>query len=430
MDLSFLSNGLDLSVLIKLIIAAVLGAFIGVEREKMQQKLKIVNFGGIRTFTFISILGFTSSYLIPNINNFFPLVVFFAIFGLIFVNYFHSSKKLEVERGITTEIAAMLTYIIGCLSFFHFKIAIIVCILTALLLSLKTELHRFVKNIKDEEFLATVEFAIFAFIVLPIIPNYTIDPWGVFNPYEIWLLILFILAVNFIGYIFAKVVGEDKGILFTALIGGLVSSTAVTQSMSEKSKQNEVSYRIFSVATVTASLIMFIRILIIVEIFNRELVKYIIVPIGAMLFSTIIQIIFNLYMMKKEQNGHNIASINSIKESPFKIVPALKFGFFFVIIIFVIAFAKNYLGSKGIYLAALISGVVDVDVFTLSMIKLSLNDVAFISNASKAIVLVAMSNIFFKAGIAFLFGARNFAKSVMINFAIIIAVGLITLLFV
>src|SRR3989339_722771 len=214
------STNIDLSILIRFLMATILGAFIGLEREKIQQKENLKEFGGIRTFTLISMLGFLNILLYENTGSLFPFLSFIALIIFVAISYNKSGKF-----GITSELGAILTYIIGVLAYHNYLFAIISCIITALILSGKRSLHQFVRQINDKEFLATIEFAILAFIVLPILPKNAVDPWGVFVPYEIWLLILFILGISFIGYILNRVVGENKGTIFTAFIGGIASST-------------------------------------------------------------------------------------------------------------------------------------------------------------------------------------------------------------
>jgi len=322
-----------------------------------------------------------------------------------------------------------MTYLIGVLVYFNYLLAIIFCIITALILSGKKSLHEFVNKINDKEFLATIEFAILACIVLPILPHEAIDPWGIFVPYDVWILILLILGISFIGYILNRIIGESKGTIFTGLIGGLASSTALTQSMSEKSKldANIKSYRILACGTIIASAVMFIRLSAIISVFNLELFKLILLPISLMLFASIMEVLINLYILKK-QNHHKVQhkKNEAITTSPFKIFTGIKFAVFFIFTLFIIEFANKYLGSKGLYLAAVISGMVDVDVFSLSMVKLAGESPALIFTAAKGVVIVAISNMFFKGLIAFIFGSRNFSKIIFKNFLITSAVGILS----
>lgn len=416
----------ELEIFWKLAIAIVTGGLIGLEREIIIQKNNKPSFGGIRTYIFIAMLGFVSAYLSSYLNPFLLIIVFLSIAVFLFINY-TSKIKDGHSHGITSELSAIVTFLIGTLSFSNAALAIVITVITALILSEKTLLHSFAKKVKNEEFGATVEFAILAFIILPLLPNQTIDPWDVLNPYKVWLLILFILGISFIGYILTRIVGTKKGILLAGVIGGLASSTAVTQSMSQKSKIEPFLSRVFSVATIAASGIMFIRVAIEVFTFNRELLRMLAIPLGLMFIATIFECFLNVYLLEKNEKHSKQNRNDLIHESPFKLVPALKFAVFFILVLFITEFTNKYLGAKGIYIAAIISGAVDVDAFTFSMIKIASEDPGFLGTATKAITLVVASNMFFKGGMTYIFGSKEFSKIIFANFLITVIIGLLTL---
>lgn len=414
---------LDQPFILHFALAIILGALIGSERERIQQRLNIHEFGGIRSFIFIAIAGFFASFLGQQLGNWFIGLMFGIVVIFIIIGYIHKAFR-EGKPGITSELGAVMTFIVGILCYFDASTATIAGIVTAVVLSIKEPLHNFVQKIKDEEFFATLEFALLAFVILPLLPNRTIDPWNVINPYEVWLLVVFMLGISFIGYILNRVIGTGKGIVLTGLIGGIVSSTAVTQSMSVRSKTAPRYHSILAAATIGASCIMFIRVLIVVATLNRNLLPSLVWPIGGMLLAIAITVVWNIRNLKKgESSGQEQETI--IKESPFKLVPAIKFGCFFVFILLVSEWAKAYLGTGGIYLTAVLTGFVDIDPFMLSMIKISVDDPAFLPIASKAIPVAVMSNMVVKTVIPFIFGNREFALRVLKSFAIVIAVGLV-----
>lgn len=417
---------LDQSFLFRLVLAIILGALIGGERERIQQKLGIHEFGGIRSFIFIATLAFFSAYLSTILSNWFIPIVFCILTLFILVGYTHKAFK-EDKPGITSELGAILTFMVGLLCYFNQPLAIILGIITALVLSVKEPLHHFVQKIKDEEFFATLEFALLAFVILPLLPNHTIDPWNVINPYEVWLLIVFMLAISFIGYILNRVIGAKKGILVTGIVGGIVSSTAVTQSMSVRSKTGMKYHNILAAATIGASCIMFIRVFIVVGTLNRNLLPAMVWPVGSMLAAIIITVVWNILGRKMGEKDDREQS-EIITESPFKFIPAMKFGLFFVLILLLSEWAKTSLGTGGIYLTAILTGFVDIDPFMLSMIKISADDPSFTGIAAKAIPLAVMSNMMVKTAIPFIFGNREFAFKVLRSFGIVIAVGLIIIL--
>lgn len=419
---------IDQTMLIRLLITLVLGAFIGAEREMIQQRLNIQEFGGVRSFMFVAVLGFLMSYLSSLFSIWFIIIGFIPITLLVAIGYIHKAFT-DNKLGITSELAALLTYIIGTLCYYDYSLAIIIGIVTALILSVKTPLHTFIAKVKDEEFFATIEFALLTFVVLPLLPNKTIDPWNIINPYEIWLLIVFILGISFIGYILNRAMGSGKGTLLTGIVGGIVSSTAVTQSMSVKSKTQGKLIDTLVAATLAATGIMFIRVFFVVSIWNNRLLPFLVFPMGLMLLIMIAEVLIYILSFKKIGQVKPDKEEEIMKESPFKLMPAIKFGLFLIFILIVSEVARKYLGTEGIYITAIITGLADIDAFMLSMIKLSLNDPTFIIPATKAIAMAIMSNMVVKTCIPFFFGDRKFALSILKNFGITILIGLMVLLF-
>ncbi len=424
---SLLTDGLNLYLVLQLVISILLGAFIGLERERIQQRIKIKEFGGIRTFSFISLLGFISSYLQPIIGISVAIIAMIFVLALLLVNYTNKLKYKQIF-GMTSEMAATIAFIIGFTTYINPPIAIITAILVTFILSEKESLHSFAKQIKDEEFTATLKFALLSFVVLPLLPNATIDPWNIFNPYKIWLLVLLILGINFIGYILTKLIGENKGIFVTAILGGLASSTALTESMAEKSKQANKLYRLLAVATIIGSGIMFIRIGLLVFAFNKNLFTELLIPFGVMLFVTLVTAFINFYFVKDKQITIPDGKNKITESSPLKLIPAIKFALFFTLTLFGTYAAKNYLGENGIYLAGILSGIIDVDVFSLSMIEMANDNEQLIHLASQGIAIVTISNMFFKGIISYISGTKEFSKTIMTSFAIISLTGLAIIL--
>lgn len=253
----------DLFILFqKLVIAILIGALIGLEREHSRSATE-KTFAGIRTFPLISILGFAAA-LISSATSFW---IYFAIFigysSLITAAYVFSAK---IGRpGGTSEISALLVFVLGSLVYWNFVVlAAIIAVVAATFLTLKIQLHRFVIKISEEDLYATIKLAIITVIILPLLPNREIGPLNILNPRMIWLMVIFIGGISFIGYIFIKIFGENKGIPITGLMGGLVSSTAVSFSFAKKSKENSVLAGNFALGIILASAVMFPRIFIII----------------------------------------------------------------------------------------------------------------------------------------------------------------------
>lgn len=413
---------MDLGFILKLLIALAIGALIGTERERKQSEQR--EFAGIRTFTLIALLGIISAYL----SILYPYFLFLAFTGLtvmVAFSYYQSSSD-DGDIGITTEVTALITFILGALCFTDqgLQIAPIIAIIMTALLASKSYLHHFIRRISEKELINTLKFLIIAFVILPLLPNQTMDPLGVINPYQIWLIVVFISGISYAGYVAIKLIGPERGLSLTGIIGGLVSSTAVTTAMAARVKETEILTRIAVFATVIASSMMFLRILFEVLVVNTSLLPLL---IGPMLSMGVTGVILAYIAWRKTHKRELETKIKL--QNPFSLKPALIFGFLFIAILFLSKMADIYWGSAGIYLTSLISGVADVDAITLSMALLA-KDTLSPEVAVTAITLASISNTLVKFMIALFFGTRKFAKYIGLIFAVIIIIGVITIYFI
>ena len=405
--------------------ALIIGIFIGVEREFSKRKYRTHSIGGVRTFILLAIFGALSGYFSVYFENLLFLLIPFLIVAVwALLNYYYTLTRFK-ETHTTTGICTILVFVLSFMVFYGFgKFAIALSILIAVLLSSRIYLHRFIQKITKKELKDIWKFAIISLVILPFLPNKAYGPLGVLNPYVIWLMVVFVSAISFVGYIFVKVLGPSKGIGITGLVGGLASSTAVTMTFSEKSKKiNGKLTNVFALAIIVASNTMFLRILFEVLVLNRELLSALIAPLGLM---SITGALFSYYYLKinKTEKSENLKL-----KSPFALGPAIKFGVFFALILIISKAAQIYLGTKGIYLTSILSGLADVDAITLSMAKLSAENAITNNVASSAITLAALANTVFKGGIVYFWGSKELKKKILFSFGVIILIGLLSIWF-
>ena len=409
-------------LILKFLISLAIGALIGTERERKQAQMK--EFAGIRTFILIALFGTVSAY----ISDFYPnflIISFLGIITLVGLSYIASSRG-DGDIGITTEVVALLTFVLGALCYTDegITLAPIFAIIITALLAVKSYLHKFARKISEKEMSNTLKFLIIAFVILPLLPDQTVGPLDVFNPYQIWLVVVFISAISYAGYILMKFIGAERGLGITGIIGGLVSSTAVTTAMASRVKENEFIIRAAIFAVVVASSMMFLRVLFEVTVINPDLTHLLIIPMFSMGILGILLSILAWKLTKIKEFGSDIEFKN-----PFSLKPALIFGVLFIAILFVSKVADIYFGSSGLYIASIISGVADVDAITISMALLAKTTISQ-EVAVTAITLAAISNTIIKFLLALFFGTRKFGQMIGIIFALIITVGLIAIFFV
>lgn len=219
-------NQLVGSYILGVLISLGIGLILGLERE--YDKLKEDNgIAGIRTFPIVTILGFTLGNL-TTIYTVWLLIISLGAFILFLAfNQYAQNKELR-SQDLTTNLALITTFVLGIMvSAEYYRDAVATAVIIVTLLSLKTRFRTVIQNITSIELFAFIKFAIIALLILPFLPNKTYGPDNLLNPYEIGSIIVIVSFLNFIGYFLVKFIGSKRGIILTAILGGLISSTAV-----------------------------------------------------------------------------------------------------------------------------------------------------------------------------------------------------------
>ncbi|PIV90098.1 hypothetical protein COW46_04360 [Candidatus Gracilibacteria bacterium CG17_big_fil_post_rev_8_21_14_2_50_48_13] len=423
-----------LTTVLQFLSALALSALIGAERElngfkdkPKDQKEK--QFGGIRTHMILGLLGGLGVYLSQIYENqYMLLAIGIAVFLLLLVHYVHKAFVTN-NIGLTTTLTGMTTFLIGSLCLAeHGQLAVIVTIATTVILLSKRYTHALLDHIDHKELMDTLKFAAILFVILPLLPQTAIDPWGMIVPQKIWQVVVLISGISYLGYIFSKIFGAKKGILFAGILGGLASSTAVTSSMAQQSTLEKKHVSPFVMATIIASCMMFFRVVFWVMSFNQELTWSLLPPVVAM--SVTSALIVGFLVMRSKQKGRDMNEPAEEVElsSPFQIGPALKFALFFLLISVLSEVASHYMGAQGVYLISFISGLADVDAITVTLSSQALNNQISPEVASTGIIIAMMVNTAVKVGIAKIFGGKRFGRVIIVSFSLILLSGGVTLL--
>jgi uncharacterized membrane protein (DUF4010 family) len=393
-------------------IALLIGILVGIQRE-YSFKEPDTEHPGIRTFALMGLIGCTSALTSDLIHSPLPFVsVIIVVGGFFTVTYFIGAWK--GQSGLTTPVSALITVLAGALVFWgKISLGIALAVATTVMLSLKPETHRFVQRLTREDLYATLKFAVISAIILPILPNkpFGPPPFDVFNPFVIWLLVVFISGISFIGYILIKTLGTQKGMGLTGVLGGIASSTAVTMGLSQRSRCEEGLSQSFALAILIAWSIMFARLLGIVVVLNVELAlllwKALLIPCVAGLSYAAFLFIIHRSDHKAEMSAKN----------PFELWPAITFGVMFLVILFVSKAAQTYLGDQGIYITSFLSGLADVDAIALSLTQLSdgQNGIG-LTTAAKAIMFATVANTFLKGMFVLGIGAPKLRRAMLPGF--------------
>lgn len=394
-----------------------LGVLLGLERERSKTES---SFAGVRTFALIALAGGIAGFLDFSLARpWLALGVFAVTSGLVIVSYAVTAQRGEF--GITTEMSALLAFLLGFLCVAgHVLPAAALAVASGGVLALKEWLHRLAGRIASADVEATLKFAIVSIIILPLVPdqNFGPAPLDVINPYKIWLMVVLISGLNFASYLLVKVVGAEHGIGLTGLLGGLVSSTAVTLGFAQRSRQEPQQAGSLALGILVAWTVMFFRVVILVAAVHRGLA----VPVGVSMAAFGIPSLAICWILWRRQRTAETATV-SAGENPFELGEAIRFGLLFGVITFVAKAAQVYLGEAGLYLAGAIAGLTDVDAIALSMAQLAQSDASNAEAAARTIVIAVASNTLFKAGMVAFLGAPTLRRIILAAAGVLLLAG-------
>ena len=407
----------EVRLLVRMGLALVLGLIIGIERGwRFQQKKEGQRTAGIRTFALISLSGALWAVLSEDINSTllgFALIVFAVI---IMSGYYQHAQKTGA-LGLTTEIAAFITFGIGVAAVKGYIIlSVAVTVVMVLLLSIKPKLHRWVKTIEPREFYSGILFLVISAVVLPLLPNRGFGPWQVLNPFEIWGMVVLIAGISYVGYYSMKYLGSERGVLFTALTGSLVSSIAVTVTLGRFTRDAE-NTEVLVTGVLIATFAALGRMLLWIAIFNPALITNVAVSVLPML---VVTTVLGLWVWLNTEDSKPKKQFSTIR-NPLQLSTAIKFGLVLAVVMLLSEVSRQWLGEPGIYGLSIISGMLDMDSITLSLLQMggdSLSD----ATAGTGLILVAISNTFIKGMIfAFYSGIKKALKLLLLCGIIILS---------
>jgi uncharacterized membrane protein (DUF4010 family) len=411
----------ELLVLIqRVLIALALGFFIGLEREFAKRAPeKGEQFAGVRSYTLIALFGFLCTYLAQPYGDWIIVAGLSGLVALVIAAYVISAKPGSF--GITTELSSILAFAIGAMVFQgEVLFATIVTVVITALLSLKMRLHSFIATLTPLDIRAFIQFVIISAVILPFLPTEPMGPNGVWNLHEIWVMVILVTGISLAGYLLAKVFGGRKGILLAGIIGGLVSSTAVTLSVARRTRiQSTASSIIPAISIIGATAVLYPRILLEIWLVNKDLALLMMVPV---IFITLSAIGIAYLMHRK--NGESVA-LEVPTNNPLNFGTAIQFGLVYMVVLWLMDLASTIQSAYGFYGASVLFGATDMDAITLSIAKGTPNTGAL--TAMTAVLLATLSNTVMKFLIVVFFGSRSLWKWVGLGFGVVMLSTVISL---
>jgi len=273
--------------------------------------------------------------------------------------------KIRAERyGSTSEVSALLTFVVGALALLvDIWIAMALGIVNTMLLSEKARLETFVEKLDKVDFLATLKFLLVTLIVLPVLPDQEFTRFHL-NPASIWKLVILVSTIGFVGYALSKRFGSKVGLWLSGLLGGIVSSTAVTIAAGRLAHKDPGRVVYARQASILAASVMYLRILALVALLAPA-----ILPLVWWKFTILALIGMALSLRARGREGESVAKEVPGLENPFELSPALLFAVLYVLLTVATELVKTYAGTTGVLTLAAVIGVTDIDPFILSILQ-------------------------------------------------------------
>ncbi|WP_193335545.1 MgtC/SapB family protein [Devosia beringensis] len=400
-------------------VALAIGLLVGLERgwskrtEEDHQRA-----AGFRTFALSGLLGGVAGLVSLDAGGIF-LGMSFLAYAAAFTAFHWLEATADQDLSVTSVIAGLLTFLLGALAILgDINLAIASAVAMTVLLALREQLHRWVAALTWKEISSVLTLLAMTFLLLPVLPDRTIDPWNALNPHEVWLLTILIATVSFAGYVAVRLFGDRLGIVLAALAGGLASSTATTLALARMARAEHSPTRLLSAGILLAGTVMLARVAAVTLLLNPPLFGLVAPPLAAA--GTVLLLAAGLLTTRSTQDGQASLSI----DNPLAIATALRMGGLIAVVMLGTAYLLQAVGSAGVVAIAALSGLVDADALTISMARLGGGALA-LPTAGWAVLVGVAVNTVSKAVLTLAAGGARIALPVALASLAALAAGLL-----
>lgn len=436
-----------------IVLALLLGAAIGLERQSswLASNDKLAD-SGIRTFALIGLLGFVASiFLVNGMPLVFGLIA--GGFVLLLVSHYFLASSMTKDFGFTTEIAVVLTFLIGvCLGtgVLPVQVTVAMTVVIIVVLSLKSRSEKFLSAVSRQEFESFLSFAIIGLVILPFLSNTTytvadfpelrsmlaamrfdVDRLGqleLVNPQRLWFIVVLITGIDVLGYVVGRIVGPERGLAMTSFMGGLVSSTVTTQSLAQKSREaSDPNYLVG--AAVLANLAGFFQMFLLIGPLNAEWLIAMLPTLFVMIATATAMAVFFMRRKPETTEGKTETGEHAAPERRiFSIIPALQFALLILTVKIVTSLSLIFLGKAGFVAGSVIASFAGVDAILINLAGMAGTKITF-GFALLTFILVNATNLLAKSFYCYLQGTRAFTFRFLAAMLIVIASSFVGFLF-
>ncbi len=385
----------ELELFKRLGLALAIGVLMGVERGwQTREALNGRRVAGIRTFSLIGLLGGVCGWLGQTLGVLALAGGFLAVVAVVVSSYVMRARSGDGDVGVTTEIAGLTAFALGALAALgEGQAAAAGGVVATALLGSKDVLHGWIGRLEKLELRAAIKLLLISVVLLPVLPNQGYGPEQALNPYKLWLLVVLVAGLSFLGYFAIKIAGPRIGSLLTGVFGGIASSTALTVSFARMGKINTAMQPELAAGVAVANTTMYARLWLIVFLLNRPMGVQLLLPLGAMAAAGAAAA-WLLWRARSEDGKPGTTTLSN----PFELGMAIKFALLLAVVIVLSKLIQAWGGDAGLYLLAAAAGLADVDAVALSMVEMGGNSVD-LTVAATAVTIAAFVNTGVKAAL-------------------------------
>lgn len=405
------------------LLSLLIGLLLGLERERAHRGEDGL-FAGIRTFPILVVSGYLGAWLGGTDMPLLLPAVLLAVGALSVASYFREGTGAK-PGGATTEVTAILAPLLGaCVFRGEAVLAASVAVLVTLLLTLKTPLHRIAGNVTEDEILAVLKFGIVAVVLLPLLPTEPMGPYGALVPRHVGVVVATLSGVSLAGYVLVRWRGARSGWALAGSLGGLVSSTAVTLAFSGKARGTPTLVPTLADGVILASTVLYARAWVLTAMFDPALAAHLAFRLGTLFLLGVLLAAWGLRRKREGDDSSTVALGN-----PVELGHALGLALLFAAILVGSRVAQEKLGTRGLWAAGFLGGLVDVDSVAVSNARLRLQGIITLDAAGGAYLIATLANLLLKATVVAIVGGTDLAARVLPAFALLAGATLLLLAF-
>jgi uncharacterized membrane protein (DUF4010 family) len=407
--------------LLALLAALAVGLVIGLERGWRDRALAAGSrVAGLRTFALLGLLGGVLGTL-AGVAGPWPLAAGLLGVALLAAQGYRESVRVSGSLSATSAIAQLLTCALGALATLGMPVVAVACaVLVAVLLDLRSTLHRWLQLIQRSELNAGLQMLVLSLVVLPLLPDASYAGFAALNPYRLWWAVVLVAGLSLCGHVAMRMAGAQRGALWTGLLGGLASSTAATLAIARKVRGHGPLLEPGTAGALAACAVMFCRIAVIVLALAPALGLRLLAPLLA---AALVLLGAALLHWRRRDRSDDAAAATGAEARPFDLTVALGFGLYLAVTAVLLELAQRWFGDSALHALALLAGLADVDAVTISLARMQAAGAMPQAVASLAIGLAVLSNMVAKAVMAWTAGGQAFGRAVAVGYAMALLAG-------